>query len=472
MTMADSTQTSGVISGLLEGRPEPLPVQVAKAARHTLFVHFPSGAPENGAEFSALKLQVDSRELSFGRSRFLSHAAAPMRRKSDPPPVGDGKLVFLDQLWDFAALPRGTVVELSKRLEQLPILWSRKENLRPAFREYVAELVFDLQVYRGLFDEIDRNLDGESPAVRSEVHRVVADSEYRNFTELFDRKLAGLAEVVRDFTQEEHERHGFYLRKHVWDIILASEFLRRTNLKPSGYAGDSTMMRMLYENAFRGPTIFSRFMHRHPVESVAAQAVRNRVGLLSQRISRAGRARPGKPVRVMSVAAGPAWELRDVFRSREDLGRYDVTLLDQDPMALADAEATIASIQAQQGAAPKVQLVRDSVRTMLRDPRLGERLGKFDVLYSMGLFDYLTAPTAKAVLKRLYDLVAPGGELIVGNFHTSNPTRMYMEYWMDWVLIYRSEEQMQELAMELPGADARIEFEDTRSQLFLCITRT
>jgi len=115
--------------------------------------------------------------------------------------------------------------------------------------------------------------------------------------------------------------------------------------------------------------------------------------------------------------------------------------------------------------------VRQSVRTMLRTPSLRDDWGRFDVIYSMGLFDYLVGPVARAVLTKLYDLLDPGGELIIGNFHVGNPTRIYMEYWMDWVLFYRTEEEMLALAAGLPGGRARIDFEETRSQMFLRITK-
>jgi extracellular factor (EF) 3-hydroxypalmitic acid methyl ester biosynthesis protein len=85
----------------------------------------------------------------------------------------------------------------------------------------------------------------------------------------------------------------------------------------------------------------------------------------------------------------------------------------------------------------------------------------------MGLFDYLTMPVARAVLARLYDLLEPGGVLLVGNFHPSNPSRVYMEYWGDWKLLYRNEESMLELAQDLPGASASIGFDETRCQMFL-----
>jgi extracellular factor (EF) 3-hydroxypalmitic acid methyl ester biosynthesis protein len=363
------------------------------------------------------------------------------------------------------------IVELSRGMEQLPLLWSRKENIRPQFRNFTAEMVFDLQVYRGLLDEIDRNLAEEPASVRAEVHRIVAESQYESFRNLFDRKLAELEAHVSGFSREEHDHHGFYLRQQVRDIILASEFLRRTYLKPWGYAGDAVMMRMLYENTFCGSTIFARFVHRHPLQTVAAQAVRNRVMLLYERISRVAREWPSSPLRVMSIASGPAWELRQLCQSAEDLERYDITLLDQDPKALAEARMTVAGVEARQGAGMQIHYIQDSVRTLLRPWDQTAKWGRFAFIYSMGLFDYLSAPTARAVLRRLYSLLDPGGELIVGNYHFRNPTRVYMEYWMDWFLIYRTEDDLFDLAEPLDGAEVTVLSENTNSQMFLSIRK-
>ena len=83
---------------------------------------------------------------------------------------------------------------------------------------------------------------------------------------------------------------------------------------------------------------------------------------------------------------------------------------------------------------------------MLLNPDFLSRWGDFHFIYSMGLFDYFTAPVATSVLEKLYGVLKPGGEIAIGNFHTQNPTRMFMEYWLDWVLYYRTEEEL--LALE------------------------
>ncbi len=89
----------------------------------------------------------------------------------------------------------------------------------------------------------------------------------------------------------------------------------------------------------------------------------------------------------------------------------------------------------------------------------------------MGLFDYLTPPVAKAVLIKLYQLLNTGGEMVTGNFHVSNPSKYYMEYWLDWVLYYRTEDEFKDLIGDISTADVKVSFEDTGSQMFLHVTK-
>ena len=173
----------------------------------------------------------------------------------------------------------------------------------------------------------------------------------------------------------------------------------------------------------------------------------------------------------MSVAAGPACELSELLDSPDSVRRYDFTLLDQDNEAIDEAKAEVARLSDVHGEQVRAEFVRASVRTMLRSKDLVANWGRVDFLYSMGLFDYLTRPVAEAVLRRLYELLAPGGQLVIGNFHVDNPTRTYMEFWMDWVLFYRTEDEFLGLADSLEGAEASVIFEETHSQMFLRVRK-
>lgn len=449
--------------------------EVIDAAPHTLLVVFPEDdAPHGPIHFTELTLTIHQRTQSLGAGVYEPHPH-PYRRRTDPPrPSGAGRISFVSQLYDFSGLFRdGVITNLEEKICQLGLLWSRKEEIEPQFRDYTAELVYDTQVYRALFDGIDRNLAQETDETIARIHNVTLDLAFPDFSKFFDAKLEELKQLTAHFAKQDHERHGFYFRKQVRDIIAASEFMWRTNIKPRGYAGDSEMMRMLYDRRFVGYTIFAKMMHRHPVESAAAQAVRNRRRLLKETLATLGADHDSSlgKFRLMSVACGPAWELRDLIQDTQYAQDYAYVLLDQDGGALEEARQEILEAEKRVGQKIDATFIQDSVRTMLRTPKLDAQWGRFHFIYTMGLFDYLVEPVAEAVLGKLYETLHPGGQILVGNFHEDSPTKLYMDYWMDWSLYYRSEEDLLELAENLPGAHAEVSFEQTGCQMFLRIRK-
>ena len=289
-----------------------------------------------------------------------------------------------------------------------------------------------------------------------------------------DDDLEELEAVIKDFSKEEHERHGFYLRKQLWNIIMCSPFMARTNLKPRGYSGDSVMMGMIYANGYDGDSTFAKILNKHPLNLTGSQAVRNRRALIAKKLSeiksRRGNHHKAK-YKVLSVACGPAFELNDLLLTSEDCDTFQFTLLDQDKYALFEAAKIVDQIEKRLGRTVPVTYLNESVRTMLATRHLEEKWGQFDFVYSMGLFDYLTPPVAAAVIRKLYDLLIPEGEMTIGNFHVSNPSKHYMEYWLDWVLYYRNESEFKELLGDVSTAETRVSFEDTRVQMFLHVRK-
>jgi extracellular factor (EF) 3-hydroxypalmitic acid methyl ester biosynthesis protein len=385
-----------------------------------------------------------------------------------------GRLIFSDDAYNFTGLFQNeTVSSLESRTQKLTLVLAQERDIKDTFRRFVIDQLYELNAYKAFYDALDGELREEPEAVREAATATVLASEAPKFVTFFDHHLEALQAQVQEFNRDEHARHGFYLRKQVWHHIMSSPFLTRTNVKPRGYAGDSEMMRMIYAHGYEGDSLMGRLLHKHPADTVAAQAVRNRRHLIAAELMAAkGRRGPSKErFRAMSVACGPAFEMEDLFLQAPDFSEYDVTLLDQDVEALSDAATAITRVERARGAALSVTYLSESVRTMLRNPQACEAWGKFDFVYSMGLFDYLTEPVARSVAKRLYAMCKPGGTLLIGNYHVGNPTRTYMEYWMDWVLYYRTEDEMMGLTEEMSGAKVEVGFEPSRAQMFLRITK-
>ena len=458
-------QPAVYFKGTLKQDKQQFPVRVGFASRYSVWLYFDESPEERcSPQFDSLVLQVDDKHIVVGRCRLL-----------DAEGNNGARLVPMESIHDFEKLffqSRVNVLEASA--VNLPLILGYKNGIDACFKEFVAELAYDLSVYKNMFGRMDDEYRGELSDVRETIQRGILDSLGPGLMEYLDVQLAEMARIVADFDSKQHEHHGYYLRRQLWDVIMCSPIMARTNLKPRGYIGDSEMMRMIYLNDYQGDSTFGKIMHKHPVGQPAAQAVRNRRVDVATRIKQfvleAG-PRESEKVKILSVACGPALELTEILGTAADCRTVHFSLLDQDQQALLEAASVIKQIENKVQTEISADFIRESVRTMLVSRELQARWGTFDFIYSMGLFDYLSPPVATAVLKKLYQLLNPGGELIIGNFHIQNPTMYYMAYWLDWSIFYRTEQDLVAIASELAGADTQITFDTTGIQMFLRVRK-
>lgn len=235
-----------------------------------------------------------------------------------------------------------------------------------------------------------------------------------------------------------------------------SPVLRRCWEKPRGYAGDFLMMEALYRRVPEGDTPLGLWLDTWALELPGFQAVRNRRDILAE-LLREEHARGARAV--MNVASGSAPELVAVAR---EASFERVTLLDQDQGALDAALGHFHRVGALPATRPEaLPLWCGSVLALLRNRSELER-GSQDFLYSIGLYDYLTERFARGLTAKLWDGLAPGGLLVLGNFNADNPMRHFTESALDWYLVYRSPADMLRLVEGLPGvARAEVRTEDT-----------
>ncbi len=463
-----SKHNAPVFKANLVSESRNIPIEAIYSSRYSLKVKFVNGVKtDNGSRFKKMVFKKNGEEIAVGPCQYIV-------------PSGDngrlGRLIFSKDIYDLDSLFFENKLEkLQSDFFNLALILTHKDKIKKEFKEYTANLTYDLSVYKNLFDSLDAKYTNEPDTVKAVIQRTIIENEGRKFMRFMDNKLRDFESIVISYSRKEHERHGYYLRRQLWDFIVCAPFMARTNLKPRNYSGDSIMMRMIYDNDYMGDSTFAKLMHKHPIEHPAAQAVRNRrrmIGKILNHYKQSAKTGTSKKIKVLSAACGPAFELNDVLKSPRDCAKFHFTLLDQDEKALDEAKVLIAQIEKKFDTKIEVDYLNESVRTMLATPKLNKMWGEFDYIYSMGLFDYLTPPVAKAVIEKLYQILKPGGEMVVGNFHISNSSRFYMEYWLDWVLFYRTEQEFLDLLKGVPSAETRISFEDTGNQMFLHVKNT
>lgn len=286
--------------------------------------------------------------------------------------------------------------------------------------------------------------------------------------------------LVCNFNQEQREAYRNYIQStKYFQIIQEAPFYWRIMNKPNGYPGDASMMSFIYRNDFEGETPFGMFLHKHAVSTKACEAVRNRKTYLKQQIIET------KGGNILSLAAGPAEEITEVLSMFGQNG-FNFMALDHDMDTLKKYDLSDKDARFRYALANAFQIISGNYLTAkprkimekychpgtdfkglnlilssLKYELVYLKKDEFDLIYSAGLYDYIkTFPLddgkgTVALTKNLFDLLTPGGSLILGNFSLKNPRdlRFVMEYVYDWQLIHREKRDMFEFARAIPEKD-------------------
>jgi extracellular factor (EF) 3-hydroxypalmitic acid methyl ester biosynthesis protein len=307
------------------------------------------------------------------------------------------------------------------------------------------------EIYGRLFDHVYETLSARS------------DDSYANqaldelFGALRERKLKSEPGDWTQFVQ--------FCRGHrLMGLLHRDPFTYRAYSKPRGYAGDAVMMDYIYgrEENWTPPECdaIGRQIFNFTTQAPASEGVRSRRAFIAARIDRLAEER--RRPHILSIASG---HLREVNLSaavrRRKTGRF--VALDADNLSLAEVRQSY-SIYG-------VETVNASFREMLGSQK---RAGEFDFVYSTGLFDYLNQRTARRLVTGMFNMLRPGGVLLVANFLPAVRDIGYMETFMGWDLIYRSRSEMVDLTMGIPEEEVKeltVLSEEYRNIVFLQLTR-
>ena len=232
------------------------------------------------------------------------------------------------------------------------------------------------------------------------------------------------------------------LRLELLPYLLLTRSAERMYRKPRGYAGDFLTIAWMYADEPGGAGELGILLDRCFLNQPAAKAVRNRRGLLREELQRALTLTDQRPVRVTSLACGPAAEVFDILLQDSELAaQVSFTLVDVDEQALQYV---------------RERLIREGLESVVRLERrnllhlcIGRQQLELEpqhLIYSIGLIDYFDDRIVTRLQAWIHSCLAPGGRSILGNFHTSNPTRGLMDHLLDWRLIHRDEADMRRLA--------------------------
>jgi extracellular factor (EF) 3-hydroxypalmitic acid methyl ester biosynthesis protein len=367
--------------------------------------------------------------------------------------------------------------QLETDLRAGPEFW--RTRIPQAFQDAVGRAVHFLHFYRRVLDR------GEAR------YRARGVRNGDPLAGLADRALAALrepwAEIQRSASRAAVEclddRQVLLASKRLTEtlvtpVLLACPIAHRAYTKPLGYAGDYKVMQYYYNNALEGESVFAQVFHKFGVEHPLSAGVRTRkdyvVRLMEEEHRRyLGRGEAEPVFRVASLGCGPAREVSDFIARRKGWpGQVAWTLIDQEDEALSIAyNDSHRQLQAT-GADGVLQCLHLSFVQIIRDPSLLPIESGQHFIFATGLFDYLGEAVAQVLVRTLFDQLAVGGLIALGNALGPNDHFWSPEFILDWTMLYRTREEMLRLGQRLPEtAEVSVEIEPGNAYYFLLIRK-
>ena len=378
-------------------------------------------------------------------------------------------LHFTDGTFDLPELKARTLLRTARVKEAIEQWNERNARLPPEWRAGVAEFAGLFNLAQGFLTALEQDELKNTPP-NSTAEFAAIEELYRVWwpacEALFEKLHAKSLQLEPDLIKQAREFSSGLLAP----LVYGSAILRRAIDKPLGYAGDYVQMTLYEGKENQGSTLYDRFVDHISKNSSVGSAVVARQSNMIEAIGRA--VARDKPVRIVSLASGPALELCKFIRTTDRLLHpVEFILIDQDADALAFAKEQLRNALSEKSLCDfrvKVTCVHIAIKQMLQ-PEFAEHaahlkrvLGGADLVYSAGLFDYLRDSFAATLLSLMFTLLAPGGELYIGNARQT-PQMWMLDYVVSWHLIFREEEDMLRLVAPLTDHAAAIGAETDRT---------
>ena len=339
------------------------------------------------------------------------------------------------------------------------------ERLLPAeWRAGISTTRHLLESAKSVMEEMERGEPSESWKRNARRKRELCEMVYQKWWPVYRDQLLAMDTLSQQLPEALRETAMDYAAHELMPLLRECPMHSRAYDKPLGYAGDYMLMVLGNADELEGESLYGCLLH-HTVQNFAlGKAIVARCHTAGNAV--ADTLRKDRATHIVSLASGPAIELKQMLEQLPPLEQpVELTLVDVDEQAIQYAYDSLSrAIQKREdGHLIRLSCLNFSIGQIMTPVDEDERrlvqdvLENADLIYSMGLFDYLNRAVAVRLLRRLYSLLAPGGRLFIGNLKRAHDCSWAMDYAVHWQLIYRTQADMIELGERMREPDASIE---------------
>jgi SAM-dependent methyltransferase len=250
-------------------------------------------------------------------------------------------------------------------------------------------------------------------------------------------------------------------RESIQPWFSQSWFMNRALTKPRGYPGDFEILESIYNVAPKTANGIGKLLDEYFLQTDLAKAVRGRKEycktLIDKTITHATHT-----IRILDIACGPCRELREINDGFKQ-SPFQFVGLDYDQHALDYTQGKLldAAISGE-----KFQLLKHNVLMLINPKRNVETLGMFDLIYSVGLYDYLPYDILASIINGTLPMLNKNGKYVIAFKDCNRYDKTEYQWHVDWHFYQRTEEDCIQLLDKVNADIIKIERDESGIILF------
>lgn len=249
-----------------------------------------------------------------------------------------------------------------------------------------------------------------------------------------------LEELLENKVTMNKNKENFRFLVSVW--AYKGPIVKRAFEKPRGYPGDYLMLESIYDNRPLAKSGIGLYFDKYFLDNPYAVAVRYRKDKLREIIKREIQQSTLETIRIFNIACGSCREIRELpfvlFRTKTVV----FSCLDWDEEALEFSRQAVKDFPTN----VKFNFVKEDIINLIKDTSLINSFEKQDLVYSIGLIDYLPDRIFKIFIQFIYSLLKVKGKAVLTHKNKEkNFSPLPPDWFCNWKFVSRSKEEVMRL---------------------------
>jgi hypothetical protein len=266
---------------------------------------------------------------------------------------------------------------------------------------------------------------------------------YASYSDFLIKKMGHIENIIDKKTVLKKIKKGF--RDCAKDFISKSILMHRGYDKPAGHPGDYKLIEMFYDNIPVSKGL-GFYQDKYILKDSYVEAVRIRKDIMKGKLTDFIKNSKSASLNIMNLGCGSCSEIRELLSepafSLEK--KITFTLIDWDRNALEFSKKALAKYQ--QNANINLKFIKANIVELYKkNVPSSQILAKQDLIYSLGVIDYIPDLILGEIVKFCFSLLNEKGILTIAHKNVKVHKSVASDWFCDWYFYLRNDEDVKML---------------------------